>query len=558
MQIDKPLIGIDFGTATTLVSQRLPGGLPENVPIGRGTAWMPSVVAVSASGDLLFGEGAEAMAEPSALRSVKQCITFDTEPDALPVEGRARRVRFTADFLIGQMLKHVVLRARANGAETDDAVFRLACPAIWDGPRRRRLAGLARAAGIPVSVADIVDEPIAAGLAWSEGLYWDLGEDRPDGTTLVFDFGGGTLDIAVVEVSESLQDGAPELTVLSARGVAKAGDTLDRRIAQDLERDLGAVGVKVDRMPDPSTVRALLVAAARRLKVLLSDTRYDEQAVPLGGGFTDLPLLTYTRQRLEEAFRPQLNEALEYVRAAFCEARMRRRTTPDIESLARMKLRDLAPDVRHVLLAGGMSQVPLVRQTFEEVFPHAQVGFDRSLETPEQSVVTGLVVQNYHRLNLPRPGFDLLLQWEDSSDGTRGSELLYPAFEPLYSWDQVMRRERNLAHRWSGIPEVRWVTKARLRAVSVDGDPMDFSVDGTVLPYLPIELHPRTLFSFELRISGEMVVHDATPWPMKFRVERWPVLRAGEQGAIGLTRLRTGGIVPQPRSFTDLHSHPWE
>ncbi|MBT2364265.1 Hsp70 family protein [Streptomyces sp. ISL-10] len=557
MQNERPLIGIDFGTATTLVSQRLPGSPPENVPIGRGTAWMPSVVAVSTDGDLLFGEGAEAVAGASALRSVKQCITFDTSPDALHVAGTGRSMRFTADFLIGQMLKHVALRAKASGAEMDGAVFRLACPAIWDGPRRRRLAGLARAAGIPVSVADIVDEPIAAGLAWSEGLFWDLGEDRPDGTTLVFDFGGGTLDIAVVEVTESLQDGAPELTVLSARGVAKAGDTLDLRIAKDLEQDLGTVGVDVDRMPDPSTVRALLVAAARRLKVLLSDTRYGEQAVPLGGGFTDLPLLTYSRHRLEKAFRPQLDEALEHVRAALCEARLRRRKTPDIESLARMGLRDLAPDVRHVLLAGGMSQVPLVRQAFEDAFPHAEVGFDRALATPEQSVVTGLVVRNYHRLNLPRPGFDLLLQWEDP-DGSRHGELLYPAFEPLYSWDQVMRRERHLAHRWNGIPGVKRVTKARLRAESVDGEPMDFSVDGNVLPYLPIELYPRTSFSFELRISGEMVVRDATPRPLTFRVERWPVLRAGEQGAISLTQLRTGGNVPQPRSFTDVHSHPWE
>ncbi|MFB7554471.1 Hsp70 family protein [Streptomyces brevispora] len=556
MKNGKPLIGIDFGTATTLVSQRLPGGLPEIVPIGRGTAWMPSVIAVAASGDLLFGEGAEAAAGSSALRSVKQCITFDTSPDALPVEGTARSMRFTADFLIGQLLKHVALRAKANGAEMDAAVVRLACPAIWDGPRRRRLAVLAKDAGIPVSVADIVDEPIAAGLAWSEGL-WELGEDRPDGTTLVFDFGGGTLDIAVVEVTESLQDGAPELTVLSARGVAKAGDTLDLRIAQDLEQDLGAAGVEVDRMPDPSTVRALLVAAARRLKVLLSDTRSEEQAVPLGGGFTDLPLLTYTRQRLEDAFGPQLNEALEYVKAALCEARLRRRTTPEIEDLARMRLRDLAQDVRHVLLAGGMSQVPLVRQVFEEAFPHARVGFDRSLGTPEESVVTGLVVQNYHRLNLPRPGFDLLLGWADP-DGTLRSELLYPAFEPLYSWDQVMRRERVLAHRWNGVPGVRRVTQAQLRAVSVDGEPMDFSVDGTVRPYLPLELHPHTRFSFELRISGEMVVHDATPRPLKFRVERWPVLRAGEHGAISLTQLRVGGQVPQPRSFTDVYSHPWE
>ncbi|MFH9862511.1 Hsp70 family protein [Streptomyces sp. NPDC017202] len=557
MQHDKPLIGIDFGTATTLVSQRLPGGSPENVPIGHGTSWMPSVIALSASGELLFGEGAEAAAGASALRSVKQCITLGLTPDALQGrEGTAATIRHSADTLIERLLKHVLLRAKAAGADTQDAHFRLACPAIWDGPQRRRLAALANAAGIPVAVGDIVDEPVAAGLAWSDGLYWELGEERPDGTTLVFDFGGGTLDIAVVEVTESLQDSAPELTVLSARGVAKAGDALDLRIARDLEQDLAAMGISVDRMPDPATLRALLLAAARRLKVLLSDTRYDEQAVPVGGGYTDLPLLTYTRRRLEEAFWPQMTEALEYVRAALCEARLRRRTTPDIARLARMPLSELATDVQHVLLAGGMSQVPLVRQAFEENFPHAEVEFDRALESPEQSVVTGLVVHNYHRLNLPRPGFDLVLEWDDP-DGRRHSELLYPAFQPLYTPHQVMRREE-LAHHWRGTPDVRLITKARIRASAVDGEPMDFSVEGSALPYLPVVLHPRTAFSLALRLNGEMVVHDSTARPMTFRVERWPVLRAGEQGAIRLTRVRRDGQEHGHVSFTDLYSHPWQ
>lgn len=556
MQHDKPLIGIDFGTATTLVSQRLPGGSPEIVPIGHGTSWMPSVIAVSASGELLFGEGAEAAAGASALRSVKQCITLDLTPEELPGREGAGTIQHSADDMIEQLLKHVLLRARAAGADTEDAHFRLACPAIWDGPRRRRLATLARAAGIPVAVGDIVDEPVAAGLAWSEGLYWELGEDRPEGNTLVFDFGGGTLDIAVVEVTESLQDGSPELTVLSARGVARAGDALDLRIAQDLEQDLEAMGIAVKRMPDPATLRALILAAARRLKVLLSDTRYDEQAVPVGGGYTNLPLLTYTRRRLEDAFRPQMEEALEFVRAALCEARLRRRTTPDIAQLARMPLSELAADVQHVLLAGGMSQVPLVRQAFEKEFPHAEVEFDRALESPEQSVVTGLVVHNYHRLNLPRPGFDLMLEW-DGSDGGRRGELLYPAFQPLYTAHQVLRREE-LTYRWRGTPDVQRVTKARIRALAVDGEPMDFSVEGSALPYLPVVLHPRTAFSLALRLNGEMVVHDSTARPMTFRVERWPVLRAGEQGAIRLTRVRRDGQEYQSHSFTDLYSHPWQ
>ncbi|WP_217165835.1 Hsp70 family protein [Streptomyces sp. AC512_CC834] len=557
MQHDKPLIGIDFGTATTLVSQRLPGGAPENVPIGRRTAWMPSVIAVSPSNELLFGEGAEAAAGAAALRSVKQCITLGLTPDALPGQKRAAgTVRHSADTLIKRLLEHVLLRARAAGADTEDAHFRLACPAIWDGPQRRRLATVARAAGIPVAVGDIVDEPVAAGLAWSEGLYWELGEERPDGTTLVFDFGGGTLDIAVVEVAESLQDGNPELTVLSARGVAGAGDSLDERIAQDLERDLEAEGLAVDRMPDPPALRALLLAAARRLKVLLSDTRYDEQSVPVGGGYTELPLLTYTRRRLERAFRPQMEQALEHVRAALCEARLRRRTTPDLARLVRTPLSELATDVQHVLLAGGMSQVPLVRQLFEEAFPHAEVAYDKALESPEQSVVTGLVVHDYHRLNLPRPGFDLVLEWDDM-DGGRRSELLYPAFEPLYTPDQVLRREE-LARHWRGTPDVHRVTHARIRALAVDGEPMDFSVEGSALPYLPVVLHPRTAFSLALRLNGEMVVHDSTARPMTFRVERWPVLRAGEKSAIPLTRVRREGQGYQPHSFTDEYSHPWQ
>ncbi|MFE5188438.1 Hsp70 family protein [Streptomyces sp. NPDC056628] len=556
MKHDRPLIGIDFGTATTLVSQRLPGGVPEIVPVGRGTSWMPSVIGVSDAGDLLFGEDAEAAVGASALRSVKQCITLGLTPDELPGREKAGAIRQSADELIKQLLQHVLLRASAAGADTEDAHFRLACPAIWDGPQRRRLATLARAAGVPVAVGDIVDEPVAAGLAWSEGLYWELGEERPDGITLVFDFGGGTLDIAVVEVTESLQDGAPELTVLSARGVARAGDDLDLRIARDLERDLQRQGILVDRMPDPVTLRALILAAARRLKVLLTDTRYDEQAVPVGGGYSNLPLLTYTRGRLEEAFRPQMLEALEYVRAALCEARLRRRTTPDIERLKRMPLKELATDVHHVLLAGGMSQVPLVRRLFEENFSHARVDFDRSLESPEQSVVTGLVVHNYHRLNLPRPGFDLVLEWDDASGG-RHSELLYPAFQPLYEPHRVVRGEE-LAHRWRGAPDVHRVTDARIRALAVDGEAMDFSVEGNALPYLPVVLHPRTAFSLVLRLNGEMVVHDSTARPMMFRVERWPVLRAGEQEAIRLTPLRKGPLVHQRTSFTDVYSHPWQ
>ncbi|MFF1810747.1 Hsp70 family protein [Streptomyces sp. NPDC058251] len=554
---ERPLVGIDFGTATTLVTQRLPYSYAETVPIGSSTAWLPSTIAASPDGELVFGEAAESIGGPGAVRSIKQYITEDRY-GPLPLGTRSRGApMFTPDRLIVALLRHVLLLAKANEAQTEDAAFRLACPAIWDGPRRKRLAQLATEAGIPVTVADIIDEPIAAGLAWSEGCH-DRDGQPPEGTVLVFDYGGGTLDIAVMSVGEDLDDLEPELTVLSARGVPEAGDALDRRIAEDLERDLEAAGIRVDHLPDPRTVRSLLLLAARRLKVLLSDKRFDTQSVPIGGGYTALPMLEYTRERLEGAFRPQLNRALEFARAALCEARLRRRTTPDLNSLARMPIEEMAGDVEYVLLAGGMSQIPLVREEFLRIFPHARVEYDQSLETPEESVATGLVVRSdrYHRLNLPRPGFDLVLEWQDR-DGRTCRELLYPAFQPLYTPDRIFRREGGLAHRYDRqVPGLTGDTTAALRAVSVDGKPLDFVVDGRLMPHLPVMLRRYTDFTFALKVSGEIYVRDCAYQESRFRVERWPILRGGERASVSLSTVRNG--LPEQRSnkFTDFYSHP--
>ncbi|MGW5463728.1 Hsp70 family protein [Streptomyces sp. NPDC003996] len=558
MSDERPLVGIDFGTATTLVTQRMPYSYAETVPIGTSTAWIPSVVAASPRGQLVFGEAAETAGGSGAIRSVKQNITEGRNEPLLLRTGARNTAAFTPNQLIVGLLRHVVLLAKANGAEVDDADFRLACPAIWDGPRRKRLAALAAEAGIPVAVANIVDEPIAAGLAWSEGLH-DRDGYAPEGTVLVFDYGGGTLDIALMSVGEDLDDAEPELTVLSARGVAEAGDDLDRRIAKDLERDLEAAGFAVDRLPEPQTVRSLLLLAARRLKVFLSDTRFDTQSVRIGGGYTSLPMLQYTRERLERAFRPQLDRALQHVRAALCERRLRRRTVPDLDALVRTPLEELARDVEYVLLAGGMSQIPLVREEFVRIFPHAQVEYDQSLDTPEESVATGLVVRSdrYHRLSLPRPGFDLVLEWQDEH-GDVCRETLYPAFEPLYTADQIFRRERDLAHRYQR--QVRGLsreTTAALRALSVDGEPLDFLVDGRPMPHLPVSLRRYTEFTFALKVSGEIYVRDCASRESRFRVDRWPILRGGERTSV---KLSTMNKVPEQRDtgfkFTDFYSHP--
>jgi molecular chaperone DnaK (HSP70) len=85
---------------------------------------------------------------------------------------------------------------------------------MWDGPQLKRLLDLAEKAALPVDSSTLVDEPIAAGVAWVSHRFLAYGE-RPEGRLLVFDMGGGTLDIAVLDVVGGER---PEISVLSALG----------------------------------------------------------------------------------------------------------------------------------------------------------------------------------------------------------------------------------------------------------------------------------------------------------------------------------------------------
>src|SRR5690606_31836891 len=142
-----------------------------------------------------------------------------------------------------------------------------------------------------------VDEPVAAGIAWLSG---DPAQ-RPDQfRVLVFDMGGGTLDIAVLDVRDRR-----DVAVLAAIGVPEAGDALDETIASDLE---GMLDVRIDALDNPEGARAELRAAARRLKLELSTD--DEAPVNFSALYFDSAELWYSRTQLEAAFHRQMDDAL--------------------------------------------------------------------------------------------------------------------------------------------------------------------------------------------------------------------------------------------------------
>ncbi|WP_084962944.1 Hsp70 family protein [Thermoactinospora rubra] len=515
--------GIDFGTSTSLVADQV-GRLPlEIVPIGHSTTWLPSVAAVF--GDtLLVGEEAEDQPANRIIRSAKRAITENRKT------LRIGNVEVNADKVIVALLREIARRAEAAGQPLSDAgEVRLGCPAMWTGDQRERLLKLAAEAGFPVTGASLIDEPIAAGVAWATHRFYQPGK-RPHGKLLVFDMGGGTLDIAVLDIAGRDQ---PEISVLSALGSAEAGDTLDRAIVGQLALMLAKRGIVIGDLPNPHLVEALLLNAAREAKIRL--TSAESHRVLTRG--LDFPELIYTREQLVEAFRPQLDRAEAHIFAALRSAKMTE-TIPLPDGGTRThspeELRRLGPDglineIRYVVLVGGMSRIPYVGRRLGALFPKAEV-FDTTSVAPEEAIVAGLAnTTEYGRLNLHRPGFDFILEWDS------GQEVIYRAHTPLYDPWQAFSMS-TVYYDWraagSGCPRQG---VGRLRVRSITGETVKIRINDEPRDHLKIRLGEPA--AFRLYCDGRIVITDGRGETGSLRVDRWPVIHSGNFAELVLKRV---------------------
>ncbi|MET7419738.1 Hsp70 family protein [Dactylosporangium sp. NPDC005555] len=524
-------VGIDFGTSTSLVAERR-GRLPATiVPLGVGTQWFPSIAGYD-DGELLVGEDADELPSDRVIRSVKRAITrFE---DTVVVAGDTGRQQVAADDVMTAVLVEIVRRAEAAGRPiTEGHDLRLGCPAMWDGQQRSRMLSLATKAGLPVDSSTLIDEPIAAGVAWVTHRYLRYSE-RPKGRLLVFDMGGGTLDIAVLDV---IGGDTPEISVLSALGVDQAGDTLDRAIADDLIALYADSGIDVWDRAAEEYVDAELLRAARSAKEHLSQVPEYRVLLPRRT-MGDLPSLTYRKEQLEEAFRPQLNRALTLVWAAIRAARLTERGGRSPEQLRAVDPIDLAQDIDYVLLAGGMSRIPYVEQQIGQAFPRAQV-FDNAGVAADEAIVAGLAdTGSYDRLNLHRPGFDFVVEWEEH--GRLRQEVLYEAYTPLYTPQQVLNGMFDLGYarhgrqfpgpsQGTGVLRIRSTSGEYLSLMYIDGGANGRQeMDGFALKF------GSSSMAFKLYCDGRVHIRDATGWDRQMRVERWPVIRGRDHAQLVL------------------------
>jgi molecular chaperone DnaK (HSP70) len=527
-----PAIGLDFGTSTSLVARRQGGQPLEIVPLGETQRLLPSVAAHH-TGKLVAGEDAENLPAEQTIRSVKRLITSGETQVTVGVDDD--RVELTRDEVIVAILQQVKKRATANGLMLGrPRDLRIGCPAVWGRDQRRLLLDLLAEAGISVDASTLVEEPVAAGLAWLSSSHvkpQDVG-----GRLLVFDMGGGTLDIAVLDVESG---DPPGFRVLHSTGLTVAGDALDEAIAEELTAELAEQGVDIEQTRRPGNTRAEVLRLARTAKIDLS--LKETVTLTFAPAFFGrrIPAIRYGRDRLEEIFRPRLDDAEAKIWDALRLARLANLRPDPLPKIRAASTDELARDVDYVVLAGGMSRIPAVKRRIRELLPHAQV-FDDLGVAADEAVVAGLADDNdADPLNLYRPGFDFTLSWGDRSLP------LYDAYTPLYEPYQlhIMNEPKftTVASHRQGLPQHG---QGELRVMSATGEPVNLTRtrDDTTETFerFPIRFGHRTV-RFNLYCDGRIVLIDGADQTHDLRVEIWPQIRGAGQAE--------PADVPEPKVF---------
>lgn len=497
-----PAVGIDFGTSTILLASAR--GI---VPIGHSSPWMPSLVGYD-DDSLVVAEDALEIPEPErVIRSIKRCIT--ERRSLIQVDTPSGTQDVHADDLMVELMREALRRGTSHGLDMTQGAIRLGCPAMWDGPQRRRLVEVMRRCGLTVTLADLVDEPVAAGISWLAGAEVDTSEPL---RVLVFDMGGGTLDVAVLEVRGA------DVSVLSAVGSTDAGDTLDEAVAEDLDYLLAGQGIDVNALSNPRAARIHLNYAAREVKIGL--TSATEFGAKLSKRLFGIGYLPYTRDQLNEVFSPQMDRAEQYVAAALRVARLTEQAPATAYDIARTSVDTLVENVDVVVLSGGMSRVPYVAERMRWFFPPA-TRVELASAEPEHAVALGLAkAGQYGRINMYRPAFDVVIEWE----GGRHTQTIYEAFTPLVEPRQIIRGGSDLRFVRTGqdllLPSAG---EGRLRVVSYADAPFDARLGDAGLDGFPVVLSGQK-FEFSIYPNGRIRMVDGAG-THEGRVDSWHTVR---------------------------------
>ena len=368
-------IGIDLGTTNSCMAV-LEGGEPTVIPNAEGGRTTPSVVAFSKDGQRLVGTPArrQQVTNPqNTIFSIKRFMgrkydEVSEEMKIVPyevVKGPNEDVRVKADGkeyappeISAMILQKLKTDAEAYLGETvTDAVITV--PAYFNNAQREATKDAGKIAGLDVQ--RIINEPTAAALAYG------LDKEGEEQTILVFDLGGGTFDVSVLE----LGDGVFE--VKSTNGDNHlGGDNFDKAVVDwmvaEFKRDQG-----IDLGADPMALQRLY-EAGEKAKIELSSTMTTQINLPFVTATPEGPKhldLTLTRAKLEELAHDLLERTVGPTKQALADAGLD------------------ASKIDHVVLVGGMTRMPAVQAKVKDIIgkePHKGVN-------PDEVVAVGAAIQ---------------------------------------------------------------------------------------------------------------------------------------------------------------------
>ncbi len=347
-------VGIDLGTTNSVVSV-LEGGDPVVIPNSEGARTTPSVVAFSKTGEVLVGEVAkrQAITNPDrTFRSVKRHIGENWKTD--DVDGK----QYTPQEISARTLMKLKRDAESYlGDSVTQAVITV--PAYFDDAQRTATKEAGTIAGL--EVLRIINEPTAAALAYG------LEKGSEDETILVFDLGGGTFDVSVLEIGDGVFE------VKSTHGDTDlGGDDWDQRIISWLVDQFKAahgVDLSADRM-----AAQRLQEAAEKAKIELSQTQSTQINLPFITATADGPL--HLDESLSRSkFQEMTADLIERCRVPFEQA-----------------LKDAGVskgELHHVILVGGSTRMPAVSELVNDLTgkePNKTVN-------PDEVVAIGAAIQ---------------------------------------------------------------------------------------------------------------------------------------------------------------------
>ena len=375
------IIGIDLGTTNSCVSV-LEGGKPRVIENAEGGRTTPSIVAYTDDNEILVGQSAkrQAVTNPAnTLFAVKRLIGRRFEDDVVQkdikmvpyqivkADSGDAWVQVNDDKMAPPQVSAEVLRKMKKTAEEylGEAVTEavITVPAYFNDSQRQATKDAGRIAGLEVK--RIINEPTAAALAY--------GMDKAEGdrTVAVYDLGGGTFDISIIEIAEV--DGEHQFEVLATNGdTFLGGEDFDLRLIEFLADEFKKEN-SIDLHNDPLALQRLK-EAAEKAKIELSSSQQTEVNLPYITADATGPkhlVVKLSRSKLESLVEDLVKRSLEPVKIALDDA-------------------GLSPsEVQDVILVGGQTRMPMVQQAVADFFGKEA----RKDVNPDEAVAMGASIQ---------------------------------------------------------------------------------------------------------------------------------------------------------------------